>query len=80
MNPKEEYDLFQNSQVHTITTPLKGNRAINWLKSWDYKAGIQEYTFKTLMKPPYEHASIKVEECDLKPAVNMMFYKITIKR
>lgn len=80
MNPKEEYELFQNAQVHTIETPVRGAGLIKWLKSWDYRAGLQEYTFKTLMKPPFEHANIKVEECDLRPAVNMMFYKITIKR
>jgi hypothetical protein len=80
MNPKEEYELFQNSSVNTVTTPIRGSRTINWLKSWDYKGGLKEYTFKTLMKPPYEHPLIKVEECDMRPAVNMMFYKITITR
>ena len=80
MNPKEEYALFQNTQVTTIETVVRGAGKINWLKSWDYRAGLTDYTFKTLMKPPYEHPNIKVEECDLRPAVNMMFYKITIKR
>lgn len=80
MNPKEEYDLFQNAQLGTVTTPVRGASSINWLKSWDYRAGLQDYTFKTLMRPPYEHPNIKVEECDLRPAVNMIFYKITIKR
>jgi len=80
MNPKEEYTLFQNSSPNTITTPIRNARAINWLKSWDYKANMTGCSFKTLMPPPYEHPNITSEQHDLRPAYNIMFYKITIKR
>lgn len=80
MNPIDEYTLFKNSKLNTLTTPIKNGRAINWIKSWDYKGGLTGYTFKTLMPPPYEHANIKYEKHDLNPSFNLIFYKVTITR
>lgn len=80
MNPIEEYNLFKNSNLNTVVTPIKKARPIKWLKCWDYKAGLTEYSFKTLMPPPGKHPNIKSEQHDLRPGVPLLFYKVTIKR
>ena len=80
MTKQEEYTLMQNSDPYNITTPIRGGKPIKWLRVWEYRVGISQTTFKTLMPPPYEHKLIKVEEIDLMPIYSKKIYKITIKK
>jgi hypothetical protein len=76
----EEYNIYKESQPRTIETSIKNGRKIKWASCWDYKDTLNQVTFKTLTKPPYEHESIKYQELNLSPMSNITVYEVTIKR
>jgi hypothetical protein len=81
LNKQEEITLMQNSHLKPLETNVRGlNNPIKWANTWDYKAGLREISFKTLMVPPTKSAMISYTSLDLKPVVNKVIYIVTIKR
>lgn len=80
LNKQEEITLMQNSHLKPLETNVKGlNQPIKWTNIWDYKAGLKEISFKTLMVPP-KNPMISYISLDLSPVVNKVIYLVTIKR
>jgi hypothetical protein len=80
LNKQDEITLMQNSHLRPLETNVKGlNQAIKWMNTWDYKAGLKEVSFKTLMVPP-KNPMISYTSLDLNPVVNKVIYIVTIKR
>lgn len=81
LNKQEEITLMQNSHLKPLETNVKGLiRPISWKNTWDYKGGLKEVTFKTLMEPPIKSPMISYQILDLKPVMNRIIYIVTIKR
>jgi hypothetical protein len=80
LNKQDEITLMQNSHLKPLETNVKGlNQPIKWMNTWDYKAGLKEISFKTLMVPP-KNPMISYYMLDLNPVLNKVIYVVTIKR
>jgi hypothetical protein len=80
LNKQDEITLMQNSHLRPLETNVKGlNQSIKWVNTWDYKSGLKEVSFKTLMVPP-KNPMISYTSLDLSPVVNKVIYIVTIKR
>lgn len=80
INKQDEITLMQTSHLRPLETNVKGlNQPIKWSNVWDYKAGLREVSFRTLMLPP-KNPMISYITVDLSPVVNKKIYIVTIKR
>jgi hypothetical protein len=80
INKQDEITLMQTSHLRPLETNVKGlNQPIKWSNVWDYKAGLREVSFRTLMLPP-KNPMISYTTVDLSPVVNKKIYIVTIKR
>ena len=80
INKQDEITLMQTSHLKPLETNVKGlNQPIKWSNVWDYKAGLREVSFRTLMLPP-KNPMISYTTVDLSPVVNKTIYIVTIKR
>jgi hypothetical protein len=80
INKQDEITLMQTSHLKPLETNVKGlNQPIKWSNVWDYKAGLREVSFRTLMLPP-KNPMISYTTVDLSPVVNKKIYIVTIKR
>lgn len=81
LNKQDEITLMDTSELKPLITFIKGlNGPVRWNNCWDYKAGLKDVTFKTLMKPEIKHDLLSYIELDLRPLVNKTIYIVTIKR
>jgi len=83
MNLEEKTELYESylsDRARTIQVQIPKGPKLSFLKSWDFKGGLNIVKFKTLYDPSIVSKSVKVEEIDLMPVANFKYYQITINR
>ena len=66
--------------TRTIETDIPNGPKVKWLECWDYKANLEEISFKTKTLPPIQNPLLEAKEMDMLPVQNFKFWQVTIRR